>query len=251
MSDYKNVYYPESRFGGFTDIDGTIIFYCRVNALIKPLSVVLDIGCGRRSLEDPIIFRRELSKFRGKCEKVIGIDVDEGAKINPFIDEFRLIKNNCWPIGDESIDVAVTDWVIEHVEDPSFFFSECHRTIKPGGYLCIRTMNLLSYVGIGSKLIPNKYHYVLKETMQSRVLENEGIFPVYYKCNTIRKMRRFFDEYGFDNYVYGFEAEPSYMSFSKFFYWLGVLHQKFAPRIFKITILGFGRKTKKGHYDSK
>ena len=37
-------FYPESRFGGFTDIDGTVAFYSRVNALVKPLYVVVDFG---------------------------------------------------------------------------------------------------------------------------------------------------------------------------------------------------------------
>jgi hypothetical protein len=46
MSFMKN-FYPEIRFGGFSEIDGTIPFYIRVNALLDPLSVVLDIGCGR------------------------------------------------------------------------------------------------------------------------------------------------------------------------------------------------------------
>jgi len=27
-------HYPESRFGGFSDIDGTVTFYSRVNALL-------------------------------------------------------------------------------------------------------------------------------------------------------------------------------------------------------------------------
>ena len=40
-------FYPESRFGGFTDVDGTIAFYARVHSQLTPSSVVLDVGCGR------------------------------------------------------------------------------------------------------------------------------------------------------------------------------------------------------------
>ena len=29
-------FYPESRFGGFTDIDGTIAFYTRVHSQLTP-----------------------------------------------------------------------------------------------------------------------------------------------------------------------------------------------------------------------
>ena len=91
--DYKQKYYPESKFGGFTDIDGTVSFYFRLNSLINASSTIADIGCGRGSFsEDPIIIRRNLRILKDKCKKVIGIDVDKAAKHNPFISEFRLIN---------------------------------------------------------------------------------------------------------------------------------------------------------------
>ena len=53
--DYTGSFYPESKFGGFTDINGHIVFYTRVNALIASASVVLDVGCGRGAYgEDPL-----------------------------------------------------------------------------------------------------------------------------------------------------------------------------------------------------
>ncbi len=96
--------------------------------------------------------------FKGKCKKVIGIDIDRDAKSNPFIDEFFLVKNNYWPLDDKSVDVCICDNVLEHLENPEVFFSECRRVIKQGGYLCIRTPNILSYFGIFARLIPNQYH---------------------------------------------------------------------------------------------
>ena len=45
--DYMSIYYPESKFGGFTDIDGTMGSYTRTSSLIRSSSVVLDVGCGR------------------------------------------------------------------------------------------------------------------------------------------------------------------------------------------------------------
>ena len=51
------------------------------------------------------------------------------------------------------------------------------------------------------------------------------------------------DRFGFDGCVYSYEAEPSYLSFSRFFYAMGVLHQRLAPRAFKPVLFVFGRKT--------
>ena len=41
--------------------------------------------------------------------------------------------------------------------------------------------------------------------------------------------------------VYGYEAEPSYLHFSKLSYGLGVLHQKFAPGFLRPAIFAFGQ----------
>src|SRR4030043_1876414 len=116
----KEIFYPEARFCNFTDIDAMITFYTRVNALLKPDYVVLDVGCGRGRIdEDKIAIRRYLRTIRGKVAKVIGIDVDNAAVTNPSIDEFRLIQSEFWPIDDESIDLIVSHSVLEHIKHPA------------------------------------------------------------------------------------------------------------------------------------
>lgn len=241
--DYKSIYYPESKFGGFTDVDGTIAFYIRVNSLISPSSVVLDVGCGRGAYaEDPVSIRRELRILKGKCKKVIGIDIDENAKENPFLDEFHLIEGSRWHLEDESVDVCVCFNVLEHIEDPGSFFFECRRVTKHGGYLCIRTPNVLSYVGLFSKLIPNRFHTSVVGKAQGYIREEADVFSTLYRCNTKRKISYMLSKYGFDHCVYGYEAEPTYLSFSRFLYLLGVIHQRFAPDMFKVGIFAFGRK---------
>src|SRR5688572_23962009 len=53
--------YPEVRFGGFTRVDGLIAFYSRVQALVQPDSIALDVGCGRGSqADDPSPYRQQL-----------------------------------------------------------------------------------------------------------------------------------------------------------------------------------------------
>jgi hypothetical protein len=90
MKDFLTQSYPESHFGGFSDIDGTVVFYTRVNALLQPSFTVVDFGCGRgEHAEDPIPFRRNLRSLKGKVSRVIGIDVDDAGLLNPTVDEFR------------------------------------------------------------------------------------------------------------------------------------------------------------------
>jgi len=236
-------FYPETRFGGFTDYDGTVVFFSRVNALLGPNAVVADIGCGRGEYqEDPVTTRRNLRILKGKAAKIIGLDVDPVAETNPFIDEFHLVKDNAWSLADQSVDLIVCDNVVEHMLDPEKFFSECSRVLKKGGTLCIRTPNAWNYIGIASRLVPNKLHTrVLSFAQESR--KAQDVFPTYYRCNSITTMRAMMKKYGFRKHaVYGYEAEPSYLSFAKAAYWLGTLHQKFAPGCMKAAIFAFGEK---------
>jgi SAM-dependent methyltransferase len=240
--NYQEIYYPESKFGGFTNVDGTIAFYTRVNSLMEASHIFLDIGCGCGAyIEDPVRYRKNLRIFKGKCTKVIGMDVDPVALSNPFLDEFRLIEGEKWPIDDESVDIAICDSVVEHVEKPDGFFSEVGRILKPGGYICIRTPNKNSYVGVISRLVPNRDHSKILTKVQTKRQEVD-VFPTFYKVNTVKRIRHYLSKYGFDHCVYSYEAEPSYLSFSRFAYWLGVLHQKYAPKFFKLAIFAFGKK---------
>ena len=241
--DYMQRYYPESKFGGFTDQDGTIAFFMHVNSLINPGDTVLDIGCGRGEYaEDKVSIRRNLRSLKGKCNKVIGIDVDAVAESNPCIDEFSLITDTRWPIADASIDLCLSDFVVEHLPDPDAFFAEAFRVLKPGGYLCLRTSNVLGYVGIGSRLIPNKYHASIVGKIQDNRKE-EDVFPTYYRCNTVWKLNGFLKKHGFDGCAYGYDSEPNYLSFSRIAYYFGTLYQKLVPQAFKVAIIAYGQKT--------
>jgi SAM-dependent methyltransferase len=236
-------YYPEARFGGYTDTDGTVAFYLRIQALMSPSAFVLDVGCGRGAhAEDPVAVRRNLCCLKGKCRHVLGIDVDPRIEENLLVDEFRLIEGDRWPVDDDAVDLCVCDCVLEHVQSPDRFFSECRRTIKTGGYLCIRTPNALNYISIAARLMPNRFRRAVLKRVSHIERKEEDVFPTLFRCNTRGRLRRMLDRWGFEHRVYGFEAEPYHMSLCRLTYWLGVVHQRWAPSPLKSTLFVFARK---------
>ncbi len=242
MSLYRQYYYPEARFGGFSDIDSTIAFYNRVRALVDGQSVVLDVGCGRGEYQDdPIAFRRSVRILHGHCARVIGIDVDQIACTNPFIDEFHLIAGDNWPVASEVIDACCCDWVVEHLLEPAVLFAEARRVLKPGGVLCIRTQNKRSYSGVAARLIPNRLHSVVLRWAQKN-RKNEDVFPTVYGCNTVGALEAGLKTFGFDSVVYGYESEPGYLEFSRWAFGMAALMRGLIPPRLRTSIFAFARK---------
>ena len=105
---------------------------------------VMKLSCGRG-----------LPSYRVRSERVIGVDVDDGILLHPFLDEKHVVGVNApIPVMDQSIDLIVAHWVFEHVENPSQLAMEFFRVLKPGGWICARTPHRWSYVGIGDLPAP-------------------------------------------------------------------------------------------------
>ncbi len=113
---------------------------------------------------------------------MIGIDVDAAGADNRYIDEFRRITPGAtWPVDSASIDLALADFVVEHIRDPLAFFAEIGRVVKPGGYVCIRTINVHSYLGLAARLVPNRLHAPTLRRAHPR-RRGVDVFATYYRC---------------------------------------------------------------------
>ncbi len=81
-------------------MDGTIAFFGRVQTLVRPEMVALDVGCGRGNAAER--FERNpwerCRLLKGRCRRVIGIDVNIAGQDNPLVDEFRRIDGDRWPV---------------------------------------------------------------------------------------------------------------------------------------------------------
>lgn len=204
-------FFPECGAGGFTRVDGTVEFYTRINALLRPDMHVVDYGAGRgQSSEDPAQYRRNLAKLKGKVNRVTGVDVDPIVQTNPLVDEAIVIDSTGnVPLADSSVDLIVTDSTLEHVADPRFVADEFFRMLKPGGWVCARTPNRWGYIGLATNIVPNRFHVAILRHSQPHRKEKD-VFPTTYKVNTRRAISKAFSPTRFDHYVYTMNSEPAY-----------------------------------------
>ena len=203
--------YPEAAAGGFTRLDGNVEFYGRVQALLAertgPVTVV-DFGAGRGLVaEDEVLYRRLLAEFRGPDRTVIGVDVDPVVVDNPRLDEGRVIDpSGTIPLDDASVDLVVSDFTFEHVDNPDVTARELDRILKPGGWICARTPNKWGYIAIGARLVPNRLHVSALHKLQPAKHDHDT-FPTRYLMNTRSALERWFPEPRFTVHAYTMDAE--------------------------------------------
>lgn len=232
-------------FGGYHDNDSTIKFYTRINSLVNKKSEILDLGCGRGAdIEDfPGQYRTKLKIFKGKVKKVIGVDMDQRASNNKGLDNFILMNEDALiPLPDNSIDLIISDFVLEHVACTDTYFSEVNRVLKNGGYFCGRTTNLTSYITLGSKLIPKSLHNrVLNFLQPSR--KEEDIFPAYYRANSKTQLSKHFGNSYIKFMSYEF-SEPAYFGSTNVGRLIGSFIHTILPSVFAPCLLVYARKIK-------
>ena len=110
------------------------------HAGLLPGQTVLDLGSGAGL--DVFVARSEV----GESGHVIGVDMTaemvararENAKKSGFDNvEFRLGEIEHLPVLSDSIDVVISNCVLNLVPDKPRAFAEIFRVLKPGGHFCI------------------------------------------------------------------------------------------------------------------
>lgn len=236
--------YPEVGAGGFTRTDGTVEFYTRVNALLQPNMVVLDIGAGRGAqlLETASPYRTSLVRIQGKVKRLVGVDVDDAVLENRFLDEAHVIDGRGpLPFPDATFDLVFADWVLEHVATPKIFAAEVHRIVKPGGWFCARTPNRWGVTGIGTNLIPNRLHASMLKTLQPARAERD-VFPTTYHLNSKARLRRYFSRSDWEDFSYFHNSTPPYVERSRLLTRLALLYFRLAPNALATNLHAFLRK---------
>ena len=231
---------PNSKYlSAYSPNDGTIEFYNRICSLINENSTVVDFGAGRGSwINDKCEYRLKTRTLKNKVNKLIGIDIDEEVLQNKSTHQNFILKEKI-PLPDNSVDLVICDWVLEHVENPSEFYYEINRILKPNGFFVARTPYKYSYLALIAKIVPNKLHKLVVSYIQKE-REKEDVFPTYYRLNTKKKISKVFKN--FENYSYFKTPDPAYYFNNRIFFFLFELLHKFAPKHFTSMLFVFLKK---------
>jgi SAM-dependent methyltransferase len=115
-------------------------------AMIDPGDIVVDLGSGAGN--DCFIARHET----GPSGKVLGIDFtpamikkarENAEKLKFHNVEFREGDIEEMPVSDNSVDVVVSNCVLNLLPEKTKIFKEIYRTLKPGGHFSISDIVLI------------------------------------------------------------------------------------------------------------
>jgi len=140
MSEWRKKRLAKARERAKNRMEGTASVLTTYFGLDKT-KTVLDIGCGQHL--------GELSNYIANYSKnVVGIDINEdwikeAKKKKGKNVEFLVANAEKMPLKDNSVDIAICTWVIEHVERPEKMLSEIKRVLKKDGMLYLTTANNL------------------------------------------------------------------------------------------------------------
>jgi SAM-dependent methyltransferase len=91
---------------------------------------LLDYGCADRPYRD--VFPPSI--------EYVGADIPGNA-----LADVDIAPDGTIPLPDESFDLVLSTQVLEHVEDPAAYLSECFRLLRPGGALVLSTHGIMYY----------------------------------------------------------------------------------------------------------
>jgi SAM-dependent methyltransferase len=157
---------------------------------------VLDIGCGHGVGTDEALF----NPIRSAADEFWGVEPDTSITPPPGVfTNFQHALFEDAAIPDNSIDIAYSCMVMEHVQDPGRFMARVHRVLKPGGTYIFLTVNGDHYFArIANAMRKLKVdEAVLRIARPSEVVEGYH-YPTAYKFNKPRQIEKSCRELGFE-----------------------------------------------------
>ena len=188
-------------------VDGTTEFYELCRKYAPPNARVLEIGAGPTN---------PTSAFLATLGELHGLDVSNEVLGNRHLTRSAVIRDGRYPYDDSTFDLAVSNYVVEHVDDARAHLAEVFRVLRPGASYVFRTPNLFHYVALASRLTPHSVHTWLANRLMAQHEDAHEPWPTFYALNTPAQVRRHASTAGFELQSMDLvEKEPSYGMYAR------------------------------------
>src|SRR5262249_14598970 len=129
-----------------------------------------------------------------RCSLVVAVDPSDNVHGNVYVHERAQCVIEDYET-DRQFDVATLRMVAEHLSDPERVAQALQRPVCSGGLAGGLTVDLSCPLTVISRLTPFGLHQPIKKLVWGT--EERDTFPIQYKMNSRRALRRLFERHGF------------------------------------------------------
>jgi SAM-dependent methyltransferase len=199
----------------------------------------LDAGCGRGGV---------VELLHGQVALAVGVDPDRLSLVEHRAPAVRRAAGlmERLPFPDESFDLVVCSWVLEHLARPQRAFDEVSRVLqrhdpargKIGGRMVFLAPNAWHPLAWANRVLgrAGAWQGRLVRRLYGRV--EADTFPVVYRANTRRRITRLAKAAGLEPVAFYVVGDPTYLAFNEPLYHLAVLAERLTPRWMKVHLIG-------------
>jgi SAM-dependent methyltransferase len=202
-----------------------------VRGYVRPEASVLDLGCGRGGVVE--LFWRDV-------KLAVGLDPDAPSLTGHRARGMPILRGvgERLPFADDSFDLVVSVWVLEHLKEPRLVFNEVRRVLRPGGHFVFLTPNLRNPL-----LVLNRVGKALP-LVQTRLVSRfygrreADTFPVQYRANTVGAVRGLAAASGLEVAEVRVVADPTYLALNGLMFTTSVFAERLMPKGWGVHLVG-------------
>ena len=202
-----------------------------VRGYITRDSNVLDLGCGRGGVAE-VIWR--------DVRLAAGVDPDAASLSEHRALGMPVVRGLAedLPFANDSFDLVVSVWVLEHLADPLGAFIEIRRVLRHGGHFIFLTPNLRNPLMVMNRI--GKALPALQRRLVPSVYgrEEADTFPVQYRANTERDIKICAQGSGLRINELRVVPDPTYLAMNGLLFNASVVSERFMPKGWGVHLLG-------------
>ena len=202
-----------------------------VRSHVTARSRILDLGCGRGGVVE-LLWR--------EVELAAGLDPDSPSLSEHRAQGMPVVRGvgERMPFVDESFDLIVCLWVLEHLKDPVEAFREVRRVLRPRGHFVFVTPNMRNPLMVANRL--GKALPSLQRRLVPRFYGRgeADTFPVQYRANTVEAVRAHAEAAGMQVYDLRVVPDPTYLAMNSLMFQASVMSERLLPKGWGMHLLG-------------